>query len=187
MIDLELKDIEAAALKLYCDNATIENEYKSMSFQKISTELVNLGFAEMNKSTIKRWADRFKFKEHLQVQIQTLLISQKDKSVEQKALTINITKKAVDITRNNLLTTDCYDILEDYVDQVKDFKATQGYITQDQVKIIKDIGSFTAGREDKLLDRLSDLGGDKLSSKQLLEQFATIEIDIEEDIKEEEE
>ena len=150
-------------------------------FQKISEELVELGFAAMNKSTIKRWADRFEFKSHLQIQIQNLIISKENRSPEQQALIVTTEKKAVDITRNNLLTADCYDILEDYVDQVKDFKEEKGYITQDQVKIIKDIGSFTAGREDKLLDRLSDLGGEKLSSQDLLEAHNAIDVEIEEE------
>lgn len=175
----EMSEVQIEAYKLYCLGATLDNGYKHMSYELIAKELEQKGYAKFNKTTIKRWADRYNFQDKLKMQIATAITPADQYSAEQHAISVEVEKKAVDITRNNFLTADCYDLLEEYVAQVRAFFEKEGYITQEQIKIIKDIASFTGGREDKLLDRLADLGGDKLSPKEVLEQLTTIDVEIE--------
>ena len=70
--------------------------------------------------------------------------------------------------------------MELFAKQTADNFDNTGVIKRDDIKIIKDIATFTGGREDKLLDRIANAGADKITSAEMLEQHKTIEMDIEE-------
>lgn len=178
-LEFEMTQAQARALQIYCDSANIHNDYKAKTFEEIATQLKREGY-KASSSSVQRWSKKFQFEEHLQIQIQSSLITDKDKKAEHNAITRDVTKKLVDIQRNNELTADCYELMELFTKQVADTYDRTGNIKRDDIKIVKDIAVFTGGREDKLLDRLANTQDEKLSSADMLEQFDTIDVEIEE-------
>jgi hypothetical protein len=171
---------QLTAFNIFCDGATAENDYKPTPFVKIAEKLKEEGLSG-SSSAIQRWSKKFMWQEQLDQQLQLIVLEDDDKSTEQKALSRVVEKRLVDINRNNALTADCYEIMELFVKQTADNYDKNGVIKRDDVKIVKDIAVLTGGREDKLLDRIAQSGGEKLSSEDLKKEFELIDMDIEED------
>jgi hypothetical protein len=170
---------QARAMEIYLSSATYMNEFKPLSYKKISEQLRKEGFEGGSESAIGRWGSKYKWKRILKHQQQIMIVPDDEKSTEEKAVSKAIKTKLVDLERNNVVTAQCYDLMEDFIYQVKDNKDRTGIIHRDDIKIVKDIAVFTAGREDRLLDRVAEHGGEKLTSNDLKEQFKQIDIDIE--------
>lgn len=174
---MEMTPAQARALKLYCSSATLQNNYYPMTFEEIAKKLSEEGL-QGSSSSVQRWSVKFDFKSHLEAQIQLAIIDGGDaKSLALKKID---SKKAVDIVRNNELTSDGYEVLETYVSNVLDRMDKSQAIGLKEIQLVKDIVILTSGREDKLLDRLAGMGGEKLSSEDLKREFASIDMDIEE-------
>jgi hypothetical protein len=174
---MEMTPAQARALKLYCSSATLQNDYYPMTFEEIAKKLSEEGL-QGSSSSVQRWSVKFDFKSHLEAQIQLAIIDGGDaKSLALKKID---SKKAVDIVRNNELTSDGYEVLETYVSNVLDRMDKSQAIGLKEIQLVKDIVILTSGREDKLLDRLAGMGGEKLSSEDLKREFASIDMDIEE-------
>jgi len=172
--------LQKRALTIYCESATIFNDYKPFTFARLSEELAKEGL-QASSSSLQRWHKKYNFEEYLQFQIQTVIINDKENSIKDKALTISVQKSLVDINRNNELTADCYELMELFAHQVAANYDKHQVIKRDDIKIIKDIAVFTGGREDKLLDRIAERGTDKLSSEDMKKEFDAIDVDIEVD------
>lgn len=177
---INLTPVQLRALEIYTSSADIHNGYTPLSLEKIAQQLRDEGF-QASSSAIGRWKTKYQFDSHLQAQIQLIIIDDEEKLIERKALSTSVEKKLVDIKRNNELTADCYELMELFTEQVVTHYDEKQYIMRDDIKIIKDIAVFTGGREDKLLDRLADSGGDKISSEQMKEQFEMIDVEIEDE------
>lgn len=174
---MEMTPAQVRALKLYCSSATIQNGYAPMTFEEIAKELRSEGL-QGSSSSIQRWSVKFDFRAHLEAQIQLAVIDGGDaKSIALRKID---STKAVDIIRNNELTANGYEILEIYVNEVLEHHDRTGKISIKDVKVVKDIVVLTSGREDKLLDRLAGIGGEKLSSSDLKKEFDMIDMDMEE-------
>lgn len=173
---MEMTPAQARALKLYCSSATIQNGYAPMTFEEIAKALQSDGL-QGSSSSVQRWSVKFDFKAHLEAQIQLAVIDGGDtKSIALKKID---SKKAVDIIRNNELTSDGYEVLETFVSNVLERLDDGGNVGLKEIQLVKDIVVLTSGREDKLLDRIADgMGGEKLTSKQIMEEFEAIDIDI---------
>jgi hypothetical protein len=171
---------QLTAFNIFCDGATPENDYKPTPFVKIAEKLKKDGLAG-SSSAIQRWSKKFMWQEQLDQQLQLMVLEEDDKTTEQKALTRVVKKRLVDINRNNALTADCYEILELFAKQTADNYDKNEVITREDAKVAKDIAVLTSGREDKLLDRIAQSGGEKLSSEDLKKEFKLIDMDIEED------
>ncbi|MCK5111045.1 MAG: hypothetical protein KAQ94_05940 [Arcobacteraceae bacterium] len=176
---MEMTPPQARALEIYCESATIENEYKPATFKEIEEKLKEEQMQGSN-SAIQRWSKKFNFEGILQAQIQIVVINDEDKTTEHKALDVVVKKKLDALQVNNELTDDCYEIMGLFVKQVVNNYDNTNIIKRDDIKIIKDIATFTGGREDKLLDRIAESGGDKMTSEQQMEEFNDIVLDIEE-------
>lgn len=177
---VDMTPIQKRALTIYCESATLFNDYKPMTYEQVAKELEKENL-KTSASSIHRWSKKYNFEEYLQFQIQALMIADEDKSHEQKAITLSVKRNLVDITRNNELTADCYELMELFTKQVAENYDTHGSIKRDDIKIIKDIAVFTGGREDKLLDRLAGQGSEKLSSEEIQKEFNEIEVEIEDE------
>lgn len=174
---MEMTPAQARALKLYCSSATLQNDYYPMTFEEIAKKLSEEGL-QGSSSSVQRWSVKFDFKSHLEAQIQLAIIDGGDaKSLALKKID---SKKAVDIVRNNELTSDGYEVLETYVSNVLDRMDKSQPIGLKEIQLVKDIVILTSGREDKLLDRLAGMSGEKLSSEDLKREFECIDMDIEE-------
>jgi hypothetical protein len=171
---------QARALKIYCESATMNNGYIPKTFEEIANILREEGY-HGSSSSVQRWCTKFDFKSHLTAQIQLAVIEDKDKTLETVALRTIDTKKAVDIIRNNELTSDGYEVLENFVDNVLERLDKKEAVSLKEIQLVKDIVLLTSGREDKLLDRLAGAGNETLSSEEILKEFETIDIDIEEE------
>lgn len=175
----EMTPAQSRALKLFCESATIENGYKTDTFEEIATKLRSEGY-QGSSSSVQRWHAKFDFESHLQAQIQLAVIDDKNQTSTTLALRSIDDKKAVDITRNNELTADGYEVLETFMSDVLERLDNKKAISLNEIKLVKDVVILTSGREDKLLDRLASAGTETLSSAEILEQFENIDLDIEE-------
>jgi hypothetical protein len=171
--------VQYRAMEIYLDSANYLNEFKPLSHKKIAEQLKKEGFDSGSESAVGRWSQKYKWKKFLKLQQQVMVIDDKDATTEERAVKKAIKTKIVDLERNNIVTAQCYDLMEDFIYQVKENKDKTGFIHRDDIKIVKDIAVFTAGREDRLLDRVAEHGGEKITSKDLKEQFKQIDIDIE--------
>jgi len=175
----EMTPAQARALKIFCESANIENGYKTATFEEIANKLKSEGY-QGSSSSVHRWYDKFDFESHLQAQIQLAVIDDKNQTSTTLALRAIYDKKAVDITRNNELTADGYEALEIFISSVLERLDNNKGISLNEMKLVKDIVILTSGREDKLLDRLANAGTETLSSTEILEEFESIDLDIEE-------
>jgi hypothetical protein len=175
-----MNDEQQKALDLYLKSATIENDYKPLTYQQLSEELKKNGITK-GKSTLQRWGATFEFEKRLENKLQTIMIDEDDKTPEQKALSKVYKKDAVTVERNSDLMAMSYDILEKFTEGVIEDIEAKKPVSLDKIKITKDIAVLTAGREDKLLDRLANAGGDTLSSDELKEEFEMIDVEIEDE------
>ncbi|WP_151946592.1 hypothetical protein [Aliarcobacter butzleri] len=166
------------ALQIYLDSATYDNDYKPFSCVKISEQLEEEGL-EGSKSAVNRWINDFDFKSHLELKIQTSF--SKDKSLARTTETMRqaVEKDLVTVERNGKLISSTYAILEKYTENVLENIERTGRYVRDDIKLVKEIAILTTGREDKMLDRLASLGGDKVSSDKLLQEFNEVEIELE--------
>ncbi len=177
---MEMTQAQARALKIYCESATINNGYIPKTFEEIANDLRAEGL-QGSSSSIQRWSVKFDFKSHLVAKLQLAVIEDKDKTLETVALRSLDTKKTVDIIRNNELTSDGYEVLETFVDDVLERLDKKEGVSLKEIKLVKDIVLLTSGREDKLLDRLAGAGNETLSSEEIMKEFETIDLDIEEE------
>lgn len=69
--------------------------------------------------------------------------------------------------------------MEAFLVRVKEDIA-RGVFRRDDIKLAKDIAVLVTGREDKMLDRLAGMGGEKLTSEEVKKEFDMIEVELEE-------
>jgi hypothetical protein len=175
-----MNDEQQKALDLYLESATIENDYKPLTYQQLSDELKKVGITK-GKSTLQRWGATFEFEKRLENKLQTIMIDEDDKTPEQKALSKAYKKDAVTVERNSDLMAMSYEVLELIVEETLEDARNGKHIGKDRANFVKDVANLTAGREDKLLDRLANAGGDTLSSDELKEEFEMIDVEIEDE------
>jgi hypothetical protein len=149
-----------------------------MSFTELSEKLKKEKI-QVSKSTLQRWSTRFEFKQYLDLHLQQTMIADVGDKKQREALTIGVKKKLVDVQRNNELTAGFCEIMEEFIYQVLNDKANGKRISSDIMKIAITGYGVTGGREDKLLDRISNAGGDKMNSDEILEQHNQIELEME--------
>jgi transposase len=176
--ELILDKNQKKALEIYLDSAVFENDYKPASCEKIEEKLKEQGFTG-TKSTINRWINKFNFKSHLEFKVQTSFTKDKSLAKTTEALRLSVQKDLVTVERNAQLIADSYSILEAFSAHVlKEIKVNKRFV-RDDIKLAKDIAVLVTGREDKMLDRLALIGSEKISSKELLEEFANVIIEVE--------
>lgn len=172
------EDIQKKALEIYLSTASQDNNFKPLSYVKIAEQLSDHGF-QTSKSSIDRWSKCFNFKKHLDHKIELAYISSNVPEIQRTVKTRSTQDIADRFKVNGELTDDLYVIARCFVDDAKLDLASGNRIDKDRMKIIKDLLVLTTNREDKLLDRLANTGGDKLTSKELLAELNEIEVEVE--------
>lgn len=179
-VDSSMSPAQIRALDIYLESATLVRDWKPYSFEEIA-KILESEELKGSSSSIQRWSKKYKFELLLQNQIKRALASMNDEKVDEKALDNQVRKQLVDIKRNNELTADAYELMELFMAQtMNDYDTTQR-ISSENIKIVKDIAVFTGGREDKLLDRMANIGEDKLTSEEIKKEHEAVDIEIEED------
>lgn len=167
------------ALEIYLESATFDNEYKPLSRVKIAEQLNAEGF-DGSKSSVDRWIKDFGFESHLQLKVQSSFTKDKDISKTTEALRKTVETDLVSVARNKELMSSAYEVMELFTDRVLATAQTDvNRVRRDDVKLVKDIALLTAGREDKMLDRLALAGHERVSSKELKAEFEMIDIEVE--------
>lgn len=169
---------EARALEIFLESATFENDFRPMSYSHIAKQLEAEEFAG-TKSSIGRWAQKYKWDEALEIKRKEAIIASGGDNVQNKALMILDQKTEVTVKRNSELISDTYEVMEAFLVRVKEDIA-RGVFRRDDIKLAKDIAVLVTGREDKMLDRLAGMGGEKLTSEEVKKEFDMIEVELEE-------
>lgn len=169
------------ALDIYLESATPDNNFKPKSCVKISEDLYTEGFENCSKSQVNRWIGLFNFKKRLDEKIELAYISTDSKEISTKVRHKSTQDIAERLKTNGELTDDLYFLVRCFIEDAQKDIAANKRIDKDRMKIIKDLLVLTTTREDKLLDRFANQGGDKLSSEDLKAEFAQIELHIEDE------
>lgn len=166
----QMTPAQARALEIYLDSATLENDFSPATFEQIEN-LLKLENLKGSKSTIQRWSKEFNFEAALKAKMNQIVLVSSGQELQTQAQEESIKKDTVDVIRNQRLISDSYEIMELFVKQVKKTYDETKKISQDNVKIVKDIATLTTNREDKMLDRIAEFGDkdNKLSSDEILE------------------
>jgi len=176
----QLTPEQAAALELYL-MVEAENDYKPISYPKISTALEAKGM-KVSKSTIGRWALEFDFQSRLEDHINALVISdaQYRKDLSKAAGDENVKKTLMTMEENAELLHKSHDLLNKVLDGISKKHTEKQFVSLDDAKLVLSIYKETAGREDRLHDRQAALRSAELISKSdLLERFTEVELDLE--------
>ena len=171
---------QKATLDLYL-MVEAENEYKPMSYTKISAALKLQGI-EVGKSTIGRWAANLDFEERLNDHINALVAVDADqrKDLAAAAGDQNAKQTLMTLAENNELLHKSHQLLNHVLDGISDKHVAKGFVTHDDAKLVLSIYKETAGREDRLHDRQAALRSAELIGKaDLLKQFGDLDLDIE--------
>jgi len=178
---MEMTPSQARALQIYKSSATIENGYTPKTYKEIESDLRAEGL-QGSSSSIHRWSEKFNFKGCLEASLSLSIIDDQDNTTKGLALRKLDERKAVDILRNNELTSDGYEVLENFTTGVLERLDEGKKVSLLEIKLVKDIVILTSGREDKLLDRLAGAGTETLTSEEILKQFEEVDLDLEEEI-----
>jgi len=169
---------EKRGFDLYIESATFENGFIPLSFAKIAEKLKEEQYSG-SKASVHRWSKKYKWEEQLHLKRQkAILVAGGDKDIQEKAISVLDEKTKVDVERNAILIGGSYDVMEGFIEKVK-AEMARGIYKLDNIKLAKDIAVLVTGREDKMLDRLADMGADRLSSQDLKAEFEAIEVDFE--------
>ena len=167
---------EARALEIFLESATFENDFRPKSYAQISAQLKDEEFTG-TKSSIGRWAQKYKWDDALEIKRKEAVIASGGDNVTSRALAIIDQKTEVTVKRNSELISDTYEVMEAFVARVKEDIA-RGVFKRDDIKMAKDIAVLVTGREDKMLDRLAGMDGEKIDSDAALKELMAIDVEI---------
>ena len=177
-----MTELEKRAEVLWLESATFENDFKALSFEKLRVALKAEGF-EVGSSTLARWSEKYAFKSQLQCKILACVSSSDEAGVVTgSGLDAAVKKTLVTVEKNTELIGDSFDILTEYMAQLKIKVQKKIPITNDEAKIVGSIYAMTSAREDKMLDRLTNAGRDGgLTAEEAFEAMSITDVEIEVD------
>lgn len=175
----EMNTQQIKALELYLSSANFEGDYKPITFSELSKSLAKEKI-EVSKSTLNRWCEKFEWKKRLELKVQEIMISDKDKNMGKKALTHAVGRTMDLFEVNRKLQEDGYSVLQSFVDKVKE-DISHGKMVREDIKLVATIQSLTTGRDDKMFDRLAAAGGEKVNSEDVMRELGNIELIMDDD------
>lgn len=170
---------EFRALEIFLDSATFENDFRPMSYALISEKLKEEELSG-TKSSVGRWALKYKWDDALNMKRQEAVMALGSKSTKPAALMVLDQQTEVTVKRNSALISDTYDVMEAFIFRVKEDIA-RGVFRREDIKMAKDIAVLVTGREDKMLDRLAGMGGDRLTSEEMKAERDAIDVEFEDE------
>lgn len=178
MLITQMSEAQIAALELYLE---VDEEYKPPAFSVISERLQKKGF-KGSKSTVQRWSKECDFETYLNRHVNALILADKDdyERLEKEAGKENLKKTLMTLEENAELLHGSHAVLKILVEQIMTRANAGRSITKDDAKLMIQLYNITSAREDRLHDRQAALDGvDKITKAELLKQFASTGIDLE--------
>ena len=177
----EMTQAQTRAFDIYMESATMDNGYTPLSFKKIAEQL-NAEGLDGSKSSVGRWAVKFKWKEMLEKSISASITDDEEVKDLIEASSINAANQKVidDFLANERLKSSSYTILEAQMMKYSKKLSNGQYLSHNEEKFILKVLEITSTREDKLLDRQALLSATKLTnSEDVLKALNDETIDVE--------
>ena len=179
----QMNETQQKAFEIYLDSATFETDYKPISEEQLAAKLDALGL-KGSSSSINRWKKDFNWAQALQNKV-TLAMSQDKETrnlIQRSSLESAVKNTKVDLDRNNVLIAASYQILEKEARRIIEKQNEQGYVSKDDMEIVKFFSTLSTARHDKMLDRLALMPPEAVSAQQILSRLNDITIEVEGDV-----
>ena len=176
----QMNETQQKAFEIYLDSATFETDYKPISEEQLAAKLDALGL----KGSINRWKKDFNWVQALQNKV-TLAMSEDKQTrnlLQKSSLETVVKNTKVDIERNNVLLAASYEIMEGEARRIVAKQRETGMVSADDFERAKFISTLSAGRSDKMLDRLALMPPEAVSAQQILSRLNEITIEVEDDV-----
>lgn len=178
----QMNETQQKAFEIYLDSATFETDYKPISEEQLAAKLDALGL-KGSSSSINRWKKDFNWAQALQNKV-TLAMSQDQETrnlIQRSSLESAVKNTKVDLDRNNVLIAASYQILEKEARRIIEKQNEQGYVSKDDMEIVKFFSTLSTARHDKMLDRLALMPPEAVSAQQILSRLNEIKVEVEDD------
>ena len=179
----QMNETQQKAFEIYLDSATFETDYKPISEEQLASKLDALGL-KGSSSSINRWKKDFNWVQALQNKV-TLAMSEDKQTrnlIQKSSLESAVKNTKVDLDRNNVLIAASYQILEKEARRIIEKQNEQGYVSKDDMEIVKFFSTLSTARHDKMLDRLALMPPEAVSAQQILSRLNEITIEVEDDV-----
>ena len=179
----QMNETQQKAFEIYLDSATFETDYKPISEEQLAAKLDALGL-KGSSSSINRWKKDFNWAQALQNKV-TLAMSEDKQTrnlIQKSSLESAVKNTKVDLDRNNVLIAASYQILEKEARRIIEKQNEQGYVSKDDMEIVKFFSTLSTARHDKMLDRLALMPPEAVSAQQILSRLNEITIEVEDDV-----
>ena len=179
----QMNETQQKAFEIYLDSATFETDYRPISEEQLAAKLDALGL-KGSSSSINRWKKDFNWAQTLQNKV-TLAMSEDKQTrnlIQKSSLESAVKNTKVDLDRNNVLIAASYQILEKEARRIIEKQNEQGYVSKDDMEIVKFFSTLSTARHDKMLDRLALMPPEAVSAQQILSRLNEITIEVEDDV-----
>ena len=179
----QMNETQQKAFEIYLDSATFETDYRPISEEQLASKLDALGL-KGSSSSINRWKKDFNWVQALQNKV-TLAMSEDKQTrnlIQKSSLESAVKNTKVDLDRNNVLIAASYQILEKEARRIIEKQNEQGYVSKDDMEIVKFFSTLSTARHDKMLDRLALMPPEAVSAQQILSRLSEITIEVEDDV-----
>nr|DAQ98817.1 MAG TPA: hypothetical protein [Caudoviricetes sp.] len=179
----QMNETQQKAFEIYLDSATFETDYKPISEEQLASKLDALGL-KGSSSSINRWKKDFSWAQALQNKV-TLAMSEDKQTrnlLQKSSLESAVKNTKVDLDRNNVLIAASYQILEKEARRIIEKQNEQGYVSKDDMEIVKFFSTLSTARHDKMLDRMALMPPEAVSAQQILSRLSEITIEVEDDV-----
>ena len=179
----QMNETQQKAFEIYLESATFESDYKPISEEQLASKLEALGL-KGSSSSINRWKKDFNWMQALQNKV-TLAMSEDKQTrnlLQRSSLQMVVKNTKVDIERNNVLLAASYEIMESEAKRIVAKQRETGTLSAEDFERAKFISTLSAGRSDKMLDRLAIMPPEAVSAEQLLSRLNGVKVEFEDDV-----
>lgn len=179
----QMNETQQKAFEIYLESATFESDYKPISEEQLASKLDALGL-KGSSSSINRWKKDFNWAQALQNKV-TLAMSEDKQTrnlLQRSSLETVVKNTKVDIERNNVLLAASYEIMEGEAKRIVAKQRETGTLSDEDFERARFISTLSAGRSDKMLDRLAIMPPEAVSAQQLLSRLNGVKVEFEEDV-----
>ena len=179
----QMNETQQKAFEIYLESATFESDYKPISEEQLASKLEALGL-KGSSSSINRWKKDFNWMQALQNKV-TLAMSEDKQTrnlLQKSSLQMVVKNTKVDIERNNVLLAASYEIMESEAKRIVAKQRETGTLSAEDFERAKFISTLSAGRSDKMLDRLAIMPPEAVSAEQLLSRLNGVKVEFEDDV-----
>ena len=179
----QMNETQQKAFEIYLDSATFETDYKPISEEQLAAKLDALGL-KGSSSSINRWKKDFDWAQALRNKV-TLAMSEDKQTrnlLQRSSLETVVKNTKVDIERNNVLLAASYEIMEGEARRIVARQRETGAVSAEDFERAKFISTLSAGRGDKMLDRMAIMPPVAVSAQQILSRLNGIKVEVEDNV-----